>query len=445
MKHSIPLDRIGPNGQAMADAVTACVHCGFCLPSCPTYQELGQEMDSPRGRIYLMKGVLEGSLDPDQVQPHIDRCLGCMACETACPSGVRYHELLLPYRALANSRDRSEPTVREGVAIASRRSNAVGLRRWLTMQTLPYPSRFRAAVRAGRLARSLGKFVPTSIQPLLELLPHSLPRTGRMPVVTTAIGQRRARVALLTGCVQSVLEPAINHATLAVLARNGVEVVVPDLQSCCGALHWHTGDVKRARTFARRNFSAFPHDVDAIVVTAAGCASAMLEYPLSFKTEPDEATARAFAAKVVDVSVFLDGLGMEAPPSPSSTLRVAVHDACHLCHAQQVRAEPRNLLRAIAGIELLELNDDERCCGSAGTYNIDQPHVAASLGRRKAAAIRATGCDVVATGNIGCIIQMRRHLADSSAPPPPVLHTMQILAAAYARTLDEFLQRAPRP
>jgi glycolate oxidase iron-sulfur subunit len=429
----------------MADAVTACVHCGFCLPSCPTYQELGEEMDSPRGRIYLMKGVLEGSLDPEQVQPHIDRCLGCMACETACPSGVRYHELLLPYRALAKSRDRSEATVREAVTMGSRRSNAAGLRRWLTMQTLPYPARFRAAVRAGRMARWLGKLVPASMQPLLELLPRFLPETVPMPVVTRAIGQRRARVALSTGCVQSVLEPAINQATVAVLTRNGVEVVIPHSQSCCGALDWHTGDVKRARTFARRNFRAFPRDVDAIVVNAAGCASAMLEYPLSFKAEPDEATARDFAAKVVDVSVFLDGLGMEAPPAPSSPLRVAVHDACHLCHAQQVRAEPRNLLRAIAGIEILELNDDERCCGSAGIYNIDQPQVAAALGRRKAGAIRATDCDVVATGNIGCIIQMQRHLADSSVPPPPVLHTVQILAAAYASTLDEFLQRAPGP
>jgi glycolate oxidase iron-sulfur subunit len=421
MQHRIPLKQLGPHGSAMSEAVTACVHCGFCLPSCPTYQELGEEMDSPRGRIYLMKGVLEGLLEAEHVQPHIDRCLGCMACETACPSGVEYHKLLLPYRSIA------EPRVR--------RSRMQRLARWLVMRTLPYPKRFRLAVHTGRWTRWLRPATPRAMRPMLDLIPDALPTAQQLPALIPAHGPRRARVALLTGCVQQVLEPAINAATVDVLVRNGVDVVVPQRQGCCGALAWHIGEADEARRFGRAIFATFPGDVDPIVVNAAGCGSGMKEYPLMFAGQPEEAAARRFAERVVDVSVFLDRLGIVPPPPLSSPLRVAYHDACHLCHAQQVRAQPRRLLSSIPGLQLAELGDDERCCGSAGTYNIDQPEIAAELGKKKAATVRRTECDVAATGNIGCMVQMRTHLAAGKDAAPPVLHTMQVMSLAYAGRL----------
>ncbi|MEX0891139.1 MAG: heterodisulfide reductase-related iron-sulfur binding cluster [Gemmatimonadota bacterium] len=422
MQHHIPIQDLGPNGSGMAAAVTACVHCGFCLPSCPTYQELGQEMDSPRGRIVLMKGVLEGSLDAADASLHIDRCLGCMACETACPSGVAYHELLLPYRA-ARAADARRPIVER-------------LRRWLTLRTLPHPGRFRLAVRVGGLLRRLRPLTPAPLRPMLDLLPDALPAPDRLPPVSAAVGARRARVALLTGCVQQALEPVINRATVDVLTRNGVEVVVPERQGCCGGLAWHIGEADAARGSAAGLLAAFPEDVDAVVVNAAGCGSAMREYPLMFAGRPEEEAAHALAGRTLDVSVFLDRLGIQPPPPLAAPLSVAYHDACHLCHAQQVRAEPRRLLTAIEGLELLELEDGELCCGSAGTYNIDQPAIAANLGRRKAAAVRRTGCDLVATGNIGCMVQVRSHLSAPGQPAaPPVVHTMQLLAAAYAGDL----------
>lgn len=422
MQHRIPVDQLGPHGRAMSDAVTACVHCGFCLPACPTYQELGEEMDSPRGRIYLMKGVLEGSLDASRVQLHIDRCLGCMACETACPSGVEYHRLLLPYRA--------------GSASGARRSRTERAKRWVVMRTLPYPGRFRLAVRAARWMRWLRPITPATFRPIVDLVPDALPAAERMPERVRARGPRRARVALLAGCVQQVLEPGINRATVDVLARNGVEVVVPQAQGCCGALAWHAGEAGAARRLARGLMATFAADVDAIVVNAAGCGSGMKEYPLIFAGTADEQAAHRLAERVVDVSVFLNRLGIEPPPPLPTPLRLAYHDACHLCHAQQVRADPRRLLQSIPGVELAELDDGERCCGSAGTYNIDQPEVAAELGRKKAAAVRRTACDVVATGNIGCMVQMRRHLESGAGRTTPrVLHTVEVLALAYAGKL----------
>ncbi|HEX7119575.1 MAG TPA: heterodisulfide reductase-related iron-sulfur binding cluster [Longimicrobiales bacterium] len=418
MQHRIPVEDLGPYGRAMADAATACVHCGFCLPSCPTYQVLGEEMDSPRGRIYLMKGVLEGRLEARAVAEHVDRCLGCLACESACPSGVQYHKLLLPYRAAAGTDTPRSPMAR--------------LKRWLALRTLPYPRRFRLVVHAGRLTRWLRPVTPPALRPMLDLLPAELPAAAPIPETIPAAGTRRARVALLTGCVQQALDPNINQATIDVLTRNGVEVVVPRAQGCCGALAWHIGEGDAARRHARGILQAFPDDVDAIIVNAAGCGSGIKEYPLVFAGREEEDAARKLADRVVDVSVFLDRLGLVPPPPLPSPLRLAYHDACHLCHAQGVRAEPRRLLRAIDGLELVELGDGERCCGSAGTYNIDQPEIAGQLGRMKAEAVRRTGCDVVATGNIGCMVQIGTHLGDGV---PAVMHTMQVLAMAYAGTL----------
>lgn len=417
MLHAIKPQEHGPLGEPMAHAVQACVHCGFCLAACPTYQEFGQEMDSPRGRIVLMKQVLEGALPASAAQVHIDRCLGCLACEPACPSGVPYRDLISPYRAQVSSH--------------APRSFGDRLRRWLAAQTIPFPARFRLAVRGAAIGRMFGALVPRVLRPMLDLAPKELPPAVTLPRVTPAQGERRARVALLAGCAQQVLDPDINVATIDVLARNGVEVIVPESQGCCGGLAWHTGELAAAQEFARRNLDAFPADVDAILTNAAGCGSAMHEYALILRGTPDEARAEAFRQRVVDVSVFLARLGLrEKPAGWSEPHAVAYHDACHLANAQNVRAEPRALLRAIPGLELREIANPHLCCGSAGTYNLDQPATAASLGEQKARAATATGATIVATGNIGCMTQLRTHLGRSHSPLR-VRHTMQVLRDAY--------------
>ncbi len=417
MQHKIDVEKLGPQGEIMAHAIEACVHCGFCLPACPTYQVLGEEMDSPRGRIFLMKEVLEGNLQLEEAQPYLDKCLGCQGCVTACPSGVPYGELIATYRGW------SEPK--------RHRSPFQKLFRLGIQETLPYPSRFRAAAALGRLGKLLKPLLPPLLQAPLELLPDGLPRQEPLPAVVPAEGERRARVAFLAGCAQQVLQPGFNQATLRVLAHNGVEVVIPRGQSCCGALAMHTGERSRALHFARNNLAAFAGDYDAILTNAAGCGSGLKEYPLLFHGEPEEAQARQLAAKVKDVSVFLVELGLkEIPPLPQP-LKVAYHDACHLAHAQQVRAEPRQLLQSIKGLELREIPEGELCCGSAGTYNLEQPQIAATLGERKARNILASGADLVVTGNIGCFTQIQSHLRKLGREIP-VLHTLELLERAYA-------------
>jgi glycolate oxidase iron-sulfur subunit len=401
----------------MAHAVQACVHCGFCLPACPTYRELGQEMDTPRGRIVLMKQVLEGTLPWENAQPHVDRCLGCLACEPACPSGVPYRDLISPFRALAKNRFRRSPVEKLG--------------RLLAAQTIPFPTRFRFAAQVGRLGKAFRPWLPYTLQAMLDLLPDTIPPAQNWPVVTPARGERRARVALLAGCAQRVLDPDINTATIEVLARNGVEVMVPPEQGCCGGLAWHTGDLAAAQKFARQNIEAFPPDTDAILTNAAGCGSAMREYHLVLRGTEDESRADIFRKRIVDVTVFLTRLGLrETPVGPGRKQRIAYHDACHLANAQDVRREPRELLQAIPGVELCELADAHLCCGSAGTYNLDQPEIAASLGAQKAKAVLATGAEIVASGNIGCLTQLRAHLAKLGSPLK-VRHTMQVLRDAY--------------
>lgn len=419
MHHSIPIDRLGPRGEQMALAVQSCVHCGFCLPTCPTYLDLAEEMDSPRGRILLMKEVLEGRLLAEDAQVHVDRCLGCLACETACPSGVRYGELINPFRALR--RGQGEP-------------GGNRLRRWLAAVTLPYPWRFAAAMRAGRVAKRLRRLVPQLLRPMVDLVPDRLPRAERLAPFTPCAGARRARVALHVGCAQQVMAPEINAAALRVLARNGVEVVVPERQGCCGALSWHVGDEARAAAFARDNLRAFPDDVDAVITTAAGCGSGIHDYPQILRGADEEERARTLASKTVDISAFLVSLGIEPPPPLAGRLRVAYHDACHLAHAQRVRAEPRKLLRSIVGLELVEIAESEICCGSAGVYNIDQPEIAARIGRRKAENVAKASPDLVALGNIGCAIQIRSHLRQLGELAE-VLHTIELLDRAYRGTL----------
>ena len=419
MLHSIKSEKLGAFGPAMTGAVQACVHCGFCLAACPTYGELGQEMDTPRGRIVLMKRVLEDSLPWEAAQPHVDRCLGCLACEPACPSGVQYRDLINPFRALARSH---LPPSRDQK-----------LRRAIMARVLPFPGRFRFAATAGGLARHFTALLPRSILPMLDLLPSALPPRQSWPALTPAQGQRRGRVALLTGCVQQVLEPDINTATIDVLSRNGIDVVVPASQACCGGLAWHTGDLAGAQSFARRNIDAFPQDVDTIVTNAAGCGSTMQEYHLILKGTDEEGRADSFRRRVMDVSLFLVRIGLRAPHGPPERQSIAYHDACHLAHAQNVSSEPRQILRSVPGVELIEMDSPHLCCGSAGTYNLDQPEIAASLGQKKAKAVLATGAQVLASGNIGCLTQLRLHLARLGSTIR-VRHTMQVLRDAYIRS-----------
>lgn len=434
MLHQIDLTQNGPHGQAMADAVSTCVHCGFCLSACPTYEQLGDEADSPRGRIFLMKEVLEGKLELEDAAPHVDRCLGCLACEPACPSGVPYRDLISPFRAATSSR-RKVPWLQR----AARR---------VVQMTLPYPGRFRLAATMGRWSRpfveALPDFmVPRVAQSMLGLLPDHLPKRWEEQAYYPAVGDRRGAVAMLRGCAQTVLAPQINEATIRVLTANGVEVHVPENQVCCGALSWHVGNLPAARQFARQNLDAFDMPDapwECVITNAAGCGSGLHEYGLILAGTERDAQAESFAKKVCDVSQYLSRLeDWQAFPDTGVTTRIAYHDACHLANAQGVRREPRDLLRSIPGVTLVEIADGHLCCGSAGTYNIDQPEIAKELGESKARKILATRPDVIATGNIGCLTQIQTHLkriAQSDGIPlselPPVRHTMELLADAYS-------------
>ena len=421
MQHQIPIEELGPQGPAMAHAVETCVHCGFCLAACPTYRILGEEMDSPRGRIVLMKDVLEGNLALKEALPYIDLCLGCLACVPACPSGVPYGELLTPFRARAEKQ--------------RRRSLSDRLVRFTVQRTLPHPGRFRLAATTGRLARPLLSLLPGDFRAMMDLVPGALPSGRALPDHYPAEGTRRARVVLLAGCVQQVLAPEINWATLRVLAANGVEVVIPKTQGCCGALAMHAGDARRARGFAGANLRAFPTDVDAVITNAAGCGSGMKEYPLLLKGTDQEEVATELAARTKDISAFLDDIGLVAPPpAVARPMKLAYHDACHLAHAQGVRDAPRRLLASIPGVTLVEIPDGDLCCGSAGTYNLEHPDLARQLGERKARNILGTGAEALATGNIGCLTQIQSQLA-ALGHSMPLLHTVQVLDRAYARTL----------
>lgn len=399
MHHRIP-NAADPRRAAQALAVSSCVHCGFCLPACPTYTVLGEEMDSPRGRIVLMKEVLEGTLPLSEAAPHLDRCLGCLACETACPSGVRYRDLIEPMRE----------------ALVAQRSpiERLGLRALL--RVTESPTLFRAAVAVAAGARPLAPLLPDAVTPLLTLTPASLPPPTAAPALTAAAGARRGRVALMTGCVQSVLRPGITDATIAVLAANGVEVVVPPDQGCCGALALHAGDHRHGSALADAHRRHFPADVDAVIATAAGCGSSM------------KAT-HADGPPVLDVLEYLDRLGVVASLRLPTPATVAYQDACHLAHAQQVTAAPRRLLQQIDGLTLVPLAESGLCCGSAGLYNIEQPAIATALGRRKARALAASGAAIVTSGNIGCLTQIQGALA-ADGHDLTVCHVIELIAMA---------------
>jgi glycolate oxidase iron-sulfur subunit len=418
-----------------------CVHCGFCLPTCPTYALWGEEMDSPRGRIHLMKLGAEGKARlTDSFVEHIDRCLGCMACVTACPSGVRYDQLIEATRAQLQRR--------------YRRSPGETLHRKLIFNLFPYPGRLRAALlpawayqasglRALVRATRLAQLLPRKLRAMEALLPAlSLRELGarRPPEHVPAQGTVRKRVGLLTGCVQRVLFSKVNAATVRVLSAEGCEVIIPRDQGCCGALMVHAGLEEQARAFARRLIDVFERaGVDAIVTNAAGCGSSMKEYGHLLRDEPRYAErARAFAASCKDISEVLAELEPRAVRHPLP-LRVAYHDACHLQHAQGVRAEPRRMLTTIPGLELLEIPDAALCCGSAGIYNLVQPEAAAELGDRKVSNCLSTRPDLVVSANPGCLMQLSSGLK-RAGKRLPVLHLVELLDAAIQGTPAADLQ-----
>ncbi|GGK15164.1 glycolate oxidase iron-sulfur subunit [Deinococcus malanensis] len=421
MNHDIPVLQIGPQGEVMAHGVDACVHCGFCLPACPTYTLLGDEMDSPRGRIVLMKEVLEGALPLEDAAPHLDRCLGCLGCVSACPSGVPYGELITAFRGWSEPQRQRSPLDRA--------------KRFAILKALPAPKLFSVAARVGQFAKPLGPVLPAALRAPLDLLPESVPPMQPSAALTPAQGPRRGRVAFLVGCAQQALAPNFNSATLRVLARNGIEVVIPEGQGCCGAAALHTGARDEALKLVRANLKAFdPDQYDAILSNAAGCGAGLKEYPAVLHGLPDEAQASAFSARVQDISEYLYSLlrsGDLTPPLPASRpLKVAYHDACHLAHAQGVRMAPRQLLRAIPGVEVVEIPEGDLCCGSAGTYNLEQPELASQLGARKAGHILGTEPDLIVSGNIGCHTQIQSHVRRQGSRIP-VMHTVELLDLAY--------------
>ena len=409
-----------------AALVGDCVHCGFCLPTCPTYVLWGEEMDSPRGRIYLMKEGLEGEPMSDSMVQHWDACLGCMACVTACPSGVQYDKLIESTRAQVERRHE-----RDGKDKALR---------GLIFSIFPHPKRLRLLrgplrgyqkLGLDRLVRRTGLL--ERMAPQLAAMEGLAPRLGRpepLPPRIEATGTRRAVVGLLTGCVQGAFFPGVNSATARVLRAEGCEIVVPPSQGCCGALSVHNGREAEAQKYARSVIDAFDDaDVEYIVVNAAGCGSTMKEYADLLADDPRYAErAKAFAEKVRDVSEILAELGPVAPRHPLP-MSVAYHDACHLAHAQGVRSEPRQLLTGIPGLELREIAEGELCCGSAGIYNILNPEPARELGDRKAANIVATGAEVLVTANPGCLMQVTSAI-ERSGHPMGMAHTIEVLDAS---------------
>jgi glycolate oxidase iron-sulfur subunit len=404
--------------------IDACVHCGFCLPVCPTYVLWNEEMDSPRGRIYLIKMAAEGQaeINPQWVG-HFDTCLGCMACMTACPSGVDYGKLIEATRAQIERKHRrsaAEKFFRRFIFSLFTNPDRLRSLRW------PMVAYQRSGLQA--LLRNTGvlRLAPKRLRAMESLLPH-LPPKESIPEVTAAQGAGRGRVGLLLGCVQREFFPQVNAATARVLSAEGFEVVAPREQPCCGALLVHAGEEDTALALARRTIDAFERaDVDTIVTNAAGCGSNVKEYGHLLRDDPQYAErARKFAAKCKDVSEVLAGCEPRAPRNPLR-LRVAFHDSCHLQHAQGVRTQPRSLLAQIPGLELVEIPEPAICCGSAGIYNLVQPDAANALGDRKAQFIAACNADVVVTGNPGCILQMQSALM-RIGKKTPVLHTIQLL------------------
>jgi glycolate oxidase iron-sulfur subunit len=408
------------------ELVDDCVHCGFCLPSCPTYALWGEEMDSPRGRIHLMKTGLEGAPLTDTMVGHFDACLGCMACVTSCPSGVQYDKLIGATRAQVerhHERTRGEKLLRAAI-----------------FTLFPYPKRLRLLRGPLRLYQRtpLSRMLRRSglldrIAPQLRVMESLAPPLARrepIAVRTPAVGQRRAVVGMLTGCVQSAFFPGVNAATARVLAAEGCEVITPKDQGCCGALSEHLGREEEGLAFGKALIDTFDAaGVQYVVVNAAGCGSQMKEYAHLLRDDPDYAErAAAFTAKVRDVSEILVELGPVAPRHRVAAV-AAYHDACHLAHAQGIRSQPRELLAAVPGLQVREIADAALCCGSAGVYNILNPGPADELGDRKAANVIATGAQLLITANPGCLMQIAT-ATERAGHRIALAHTVEVLDAS---------------
>lgn len=426
-----------PGANIDYDRFLDCVHCGLCTSACPTYLETGNENDSPRGRIYLMRAVTDGRLElTDTVRRHLDLCLDCRSCETACPSGVQYGRLIEPFRV----------SMQQAAARSAGGTAPGWFHRLFLYGLFPYPRRMRwallpvrvmQALRLDRLvdALRLTRLLPTPLRRMHRLLPR-LPRAvPRLPEVLPAVGPRRARVALFTGCVADAMFSPTHWATARVLQANGCEVVIPRAQVCCGAIHYHSGAGQPALRLAETNAAAFPvDDVDAVLVNVAGCGSMLKDYghmahELAPQDETRHTTLARFAGKVRDVSEFLMELG-PIPPTGPVRLRATYHDACHLVHAQKVREQPRELLALVPGLELVPLPESEICCGAAGSYNLTEPEMADRLARRKIENILKTGAQAVIMGNAGCSLQIQSTLREQGHPLW-VAHPMDILDLSY--------------
>jgi glycolate oxidase iron-sulfur subunit len=388
-----------------------CVHCGFCLPTCPTYQLWSEEMDSPRGRIQLIEARLDGTVSlTATVVEHFDRCLGCMACVSSCPSGVRYDRLI--------------EATRETIETEVRRPPGDRLVRGALFKLLPYPRRMGPALRLAPLGRKLP--LPGRLRAMTEIAPpwRSAERPER---VTPARGETRGRVAILTGCVQSVVFGSVNAATARVLAADGYEVVAPP-QGCCGALSMHAGRLEEGRTFARRAIEAL-EGVETVIVNTSGCGSHLKELGHVLGDEPDWAErAAAFSARVRDLGEFLESIEPRAPRHPLN-LSVAMQDSCHLRHAQRLPLSSAVSLRRIPGLTVVEPAEQDICCGSAGIYNVTQADAARQLGDRKAAHVRATSAQVYASANPGCLVQVATALRRAGSPMP-ALHPIEVVDAS---------------
>ena len=434
----IPLPRVGSgiNYERFLD----CVHCGLCTAACPTYLETGNENDSPRGRIYLMRAVTDGRLElTDKVKGHLDLCLDCRSCETACPSGVQYGRLIEPFRI-----EMQQHAKTSGAAGSSRD----WFQQWVLYGLFPFPNRLRWALapaklmqmlKLDRLAERIGltKLLPERLRRMQRLLPPLKARAPKIPDFLPAIGPRRARVALFTGCVADAMFQHVNWATARVLQANGCEVIVPRQQVCCGAIHYHSGAGDPALMLARQNAEAFQvDDVDAVIINVAGCGSMLKDYghmaaELAASNHMTQRSLEKFAGKVKDVSEFLAALG-PIPPRGEVPMKATYHDACHLCHAQKIREQPRELLALVPGLQLVPLVESEICCGAAGSYNLTEGEMADKLADRKLKHILETGADAVIMGNAGCSLQIQAALRQAQSAIW-VAHPMEILDLSYSK------------
>ncbi len=420
------------------DKFLDCVHCGLCLPACPTYTELGVEMDSPRGRIHLMRAYADGRIElTDHFETHISGCLDCRACETACPAGVHYGSLVEAARAEIVEK-RPRPLL--GRLLRNLVFERLLPSRFL-LSVVFLPLRWYQALGIRKLARGLGltKWLPSRLRGMEAMMPDMPSASMKVELrpFSPARGTAAYRVGLVTGCVMNEMFTHVNTATVRVLNENGCDVVLPEAQTCCGALQVHSGERGVAESLARRNIDAFEQaEVDAVIINAAGCGAQLKEYGDLLAGDPDyHDRARVFADKVKDVHEFLAGIPVKEAMGPVRA-RVAYHDACHLAHGQRVREEPRDLLSLIPGLELVELEESDWCCGSAGIYNITHPAMADRLLARKMNHVRQAAPDVVATGNPGCILQIR-HGINRDGGEIEVMHPVELLDRAYRVKRDE--------